>query len=285
MPFTTIISPADLRAHLDDANWVVVDARFALTETERGRGHYLQAHIPGAVYAHLEEDLSGPVRPGVTGRHPLPDVATAAATFSRFGIGPEVQVVAYDDVGGALAAARVWWLLRWLGHDAVAVLDGGWQAWLEAQYPLVEQRAESRQSRRFEPRPRSWMVAEVSEVDAARQDATWRVLDARAADRFRGKNETIDPVAGHIPGAVSAPFAGNLNPNGTFRPVERLRERFLRLLGDVPASRAIVYCGSGVTAAHNVLAIEYAGLGQARLYAGSWSEWITDARRPVTTEP
>jgi thiosulfate/3-mercaptopyruvate sulfurtransferase len=282
MTYTTLISPSELSSHLSNPNWAIVDCRFDLKDAGRGRREYTLAHIPGAVYAHLDEDLSGPVVRGLTGRHPLPTVDSAAQTFARLGIGADVQVVAYDDLGGALAAARLWWLLRWLGHDAAAVLDGGWQAWIaDESRPAHEQGVEARPPRAFAPRERPEMVVTASQVDAARQDTAFRVLDARAADRYRGENETIDPVAGHIPGAISCPFAGNLNPSGAFRPADRLKARFERLLGGTPADQAIFYCGSGVTAAHNILAMAHAGLGLARLYAGSWSEWITDGRRPV----
>jgi thiosulfate/3-mercaptopyruvate sulfurtransferase len=190
------------------------------------------------------------------------------------------QVVAYDDLGGALAAARVWWMLRWLGHKAVAVLDGGWQAWQKAGYP-IRPGVETYSAQVFVPRPYPELIISTAQVEAMRQDAAYRVFDARSADRFRGENETIDPVAGHVPGAVSAPYAGNLKPDGSFRPAARLRERYQRLLGEVPVEQAVFYCGSGVTAAHDILAMVYAGLGEGRLYAGSWSEWITDPKRPV----
>lgn len=282
MPYETLISSAELRLHEGEANWVIVDARFSLAEPARGRAGYLAAHVPGAVYAHLDEDLSGRVVGGLTGRHPLPEVDALAATFGRWGIGPGVQVVAYDDAGGALAAARVWWLLRWLGHTACAVLDGGWQAWVQAGLPPVENRGEANSPRPFTPVLHPEMVLDAAEVDAIRLRADWRLLDVRAAERFRGENETIDPVAGHIPGAVSAPFAGNLTPRGFFRPVAELRDRYHTLVAGVPVAQVVAYCGSGVTAAHSALAMAHAGFGLPRLYAGSWSEWITDEKRAVS---
>lgn len=278
--YTTLITPAELLPHLEDPEWAIVDARFWLAETERGRNDYLAAHIPGAVYVHLDEDLSAPVIRGVTGRHPLPTVEQAGRVFSRLGIGSGVQVVAYDEAGGTMAAGRVWWMLRWLGHEAAAVLNGGWQAWQKAGYP-GRGGAESRPQREFKPRPRPEMIVSAAEVERLRQDPAFRVLDARAADRFRGENEIIDPVAGHIPGAVSAPALENLDAEGAFLPPEALRQRYERLLGGVPAERVVAYCGSGVTATHDLLALMVAGLGEGRLYAGSWSEWITDPRRPV----
>jgi thiosulfate/3-mercaptopyruvate sulfurtransferase len=192
-----------------------------------------------------------------------------------------MQVVAYDDAGGGMAAARLWWMLRWLGHNTVAVLDGGWGKWLTEGRP-VKSGLESRPRREFQPRPRPELIVGAEEVDAIRLDSAYRLLDARAAERYHGRNETIDPVAGHIPGAVSAPYQDNLNLEGVFRPAEELRQLYQELLGETPPERAIFYCGSGVTALHDLLAMLHAGLGEGRLYAGSWSEWITDPARPVT---
>ncbi len=280
MPFTTIISVAELALHFEDPEWVIVDARFKLDDKGKGRADYETAHIPGAVYAHLEEDLSGPVVKGVTGRHPLPSVDKISQVFSRFGVDSSVQVVAYDDMGGTMAAARVWWLLRWLGHAAVAVLDGGWHQWLKLQMP-VRGGVEQRPGRQFVPHPRDEWIVTADQVDRMRQDPHQRLLDARSADRFRGENETIDPLPGHIPGAISTPYAGNLDPEERFLPREQLSERYRKLLGDVPVDQVVVYCGSGVTAAHDILAMKLAGMGEARLYAGSYSEWITHPDRPV----
>jgi thiosulfate/3-mercaptopyruvate sulfurtransferase len=280
MTFTTIISVAELARHLDDPDWAIVDCRFRLAAPEQGQKDYLQSHIPGAVYAHLDKDLSGDIIKGVTGRHPLPGVEKISAIFSNLGIDSRTQVVAYDDLGGALAAVRVWWLLRWFGHEAVAVLDGGWQQWIKMGL-AGKGGVETRKARDFEPHPREDMLVSAEEVDRMRQDPQYLVLDARAADRFRGENETIDPIPGHIPGAVSAPYAGNLNPDGTFRTVESLKSRYQRILGDVPSDHVACYCGSGVTSVHDILAMMMAGLGEARLYAGSYSEWITDPNRPV----
>ena len=280
MEFTTIISVNELTNHIDDPNWVIVDSRFKLADPHQGRMDYERAHIPGAVYADLDDDLSGPILKGITGRHPLPTVDQITNVFSRLGIDSSVQVVAYDDLGGALAACRVWWLLRWLGHEGGAVVDGGWQEWVKKGLP-VRSGSESQPARRFIPHPRDELIVTTEAVDALRQDPQYRLLDARSADRFRGENETIDPIPGHIPGAISAAYAGNLNPDGTFRPAERLAARYRRILNGVPSEHVVSYCGSGVTAAHNILAIMVAGLGETRLYAGSYSEWITDPNRPV----
>ena len=278
-PFTTLVTPDVLASHLDDAGWVTVDCRYRLADPEFGRRAHAASHIRGAVFADIGEDLSAPVIPGKTGRHPLPEADAMAARLSAWGIDGSVQVVAYDDSGGAMAA-RLWWLLRWLGHDAAAVLDGGWAAWQGRGLP-VGAGPESRAARTFVPRVRRDLVLTVEQVDRARGDPAWRVLDARNGDRFRGENETIDPVAGHIPGARSAPYADNLERDGRFKPRDWLRRRYLEVLGGVTAEHAVCYCGSGVTAAHDVLAMAYAGLGDARLYPGSWSEWIVDPARPV----
>ncbi|RME07666.1 MAG: sulfurtransferase [Anaerolineae bacterium] len=282
MAYRTLITPQTLYLHHQDDDWVVVDCRFWLDDTGKGRRDYLRAHIPGAVYAHLDEDLSAPVEPGVTGRHPLPAVSELAERLGRWGIGPEVQVVAYDDRGGAIAA-RLWWLLRYLGHDDVAVLDGGWPAWVEAGYP-VDDVIPSPAPRTFEPHPRPEMLATAEDVLARMGDPAFRLVDSRAPERYRGEQEPLDPVAGHIPGALNYHFERNLTPQGGFEDAAVLRARFQALLGDTPPERVIFYCGSGVTAAHNVLAVTHAGLGTPRLYAGSWSHWITDPERPVVRE-
>lgn len=282
MNYQTLISPTELANHLDDPKWAIIDCRFTLGNPERGRRDYLEGHIPGAVYVHLEEEMCAPVIKGKSGRHPLLPLQETVQLFSRLGIDQEVQVVAYDDwtpISGAVAA-RFWWMLRWLGHERVAGLDGGWQAWLRAQMPTACG-PERRQPRTFLPNLHLEIYASMADVKAALLYPTWKVFDSRTADRYRGENETIDPVAGHIPGAINAPYTENATQEGTFRSVEELRQRFRTLLGDTPARKAIFYCGSGVTAAVNVLAVKQAGLGNARLYVGSWSEWITDAENPV----
>jgi thiosulfate/3-mercaptopyruvate sulfurtransferase len=280
--YQTLISTSELFLHLNDPEWAILDCRFTLDDSEKSRNDYEKAHIPGALYAHLNEDLSGAAIPGVTGRHPLPDVGVAAQTFARWGIGSGVQVVAYDDMGGSLAAARAWWIAHWMGHAAAAVLDGGWQKWLREGRP-VRGGLETRLARRFEPSPRQELLASTDEVELIRQDPTSRLFDARSGERYCGQNETIDPVGGHIPGAVLAPRSENLNPDGVFLGVDILRDRYQALLGDISPNRAVFYCGSGVTATHNILAMQHAGLGWTRLYVGSWSEWITDPQRPIAT--
>ncbi|PSR12477.1 MAG: sulfurtransferase [Bacteroidetes bacterium] len=274
--YQTIIAAAELHDHLHQANWLVIDCRADLSDLEAGRRAYAQGHVPGAWYAHLEEDLSGPIVPGKTGRHPLPSVAAMEALFGRWGISPTTQVVVYDDSRGAIAA-RLWWMLRYLGHTNVAVLDGGYAQWLAGDYP-VDTTVKPVTPTAFMGQVQTDWLRSVAAVDAQRQDADFRVVDSRATDRYRGEVEPIDPVAGHIPGAINLPFADNWLPNGLLRPAAELQARFAEL---PPAPHTTFYCGSGVTACHNILAYAHAGLGDAGLYAGSWSEWIVDAKRPV----
>ncbi|MCC6454308.1 MAG: sulfurtransferase [Caldilineaceae bacterium] len=280
-PYTTLIETAELAAHLDDPQWAIIDCRFSLNDTTLGRRQYLDAHIPSAVYADLDVDLSGPVTKGETGRHPLPDVNVFAAKLGSWGIDERVQVVAYDGAGG-MVAGRLWWMLKWLGHEKVAVLNGDFRAWLHEERPTVSGE-ESRTPRTFTPRPQPERLVGASEVLAHLCDPKVSLLDARAHDRFRGENETLDAKAGHIPGAKSVPYSENLDAQGRFLSPQHLAERFQDLLGDVPAEQAVLYCGSGVSAAHNALAMAHAGLGTPRLYVGSWSDWITDPARPVAT--
>lgn len=281
MTFDVLIRAEDLHRHLGDPNWAVVDCRFSLDDTERGRRDYLKAHIPGAVYAHMDDDLSGRKIPGKTGRHPLPEAARFAQTLSSWGVDSAVQVVAYDDSGGSMAA-RLWWMMHWLGHVQVALLDGGWASWKRAGLP-TRSGCECRQPRHFEARETPGAYVTAGQVLEIMHDPRYLIVDARNVARFRGEVEPIDPVAGHIPGAVSHPYESNLTSEGTFLPPEILRKRFRELMKSVPPQNVICYCGSGVTAAHNLVAMAYAGLGMGRLYAGSWSEWITDASRPIET--
>lgn len=282
--YTTLISTLDLAELLEEVNVAIVDCRFSLGAPGWGRQAYLQGHIPGAVYAHLEEDLSAPIIPGVTGRHPLPAVDALADRLSRWGIEAGVQVVAYDDMRGIglASAVRVWWLLRWLGHPSVAILDGGWGAWQRESRP-VRGGEERRPPRRFVPELHPEMLATTRQVELALEREEGRVFDARAADRYRGENETIDPIAGHIPGALSAPFTEIFRPDGRLRSESDLRQHYQSLLAGTPSEKAMFYCGSGVTSANHALAMAHAGLSQPLLYAGSWSEWINDPERPVAT--
>ena len=281
MRYTTILSTTELAVHLTDPDWAIIDCRFALADTGKGRKDYLQAHIPGALYAHLDEHLSGPIISGRTGRHPLPTVERFAETLSVWGIDERVQVVVYDDAGGVYAG-RLWWMLRWLGHDAVAVLDGDWRAWQREQRPTVSG-AQNRPYRTFTPAVRPQVQVDADDVLANLHNPARKLFDARSADRYRGENEMIDARAGHIPGAFSAFYGPNLTAEGYFQKPQTLYKRFSALLGETPASDCVMYCGSGVSAVHNLLAMEIAGLSGARLYIGSWSHWITDTNRPVMT--
>ena len=287
--YTTLIEPAELAAPLSrhpagEPDWAIMDCRFDLPRPEWGASAYAAGHIPGAHYAHLDRDLSGPITP-TSGRHPLPGVERLAETFGRWGIDEQTQVVAYDQGNGAYAS-RLWWLLRWLGHRKVAVLNGGFAAWQQAGLP--SETAVAPHARRvFTPRPGSVPMASTAEVErlvalGELTEGRSVLVDARATDRFAGENETIDPIAGHIPGARNHPFMRNVDARGRFLPVSELQERWRATLGDAAAAHAIAMCGSGVTACHNLLALEVAGLTGARLYAGSWSEWIRDRSRPVT---
>lgn len=280
MKHADLISTQQLQNHLHDPDWVIVDCRFSLADTGRGRQDYLAGHIPGAVYAHLDDDLSGPVVPGKTGRHPLPSVDEFCRALSTWGIGNGTQVVVYDDAGGAIAS-RLWWMLVWLGHNSVALLDGGWPLWI-AQGKAVSRGNEKRFHKEFAPRLRPDLAVSVSEIDRIREDSRFKLIDAREPERYRGEVEPIDPVAGHIPGALCLPYKDNLDTEGQFLSPDELRERYRKLIGDTPPDKVVFYCGSGVTAAHNLLAMSRAGLGLGKLYPGSWSEWITDPRRPVS---
>jgi thiosulfate/3-mercaptopyruvate sulfurtransferase len=278
MAFGTLISTAALALHLDDPAYVIVDCRAKLDDLDWGTREHLSAHVPGAVHVDLTHDLSGP-KTGTNGRHPLPDPAALAQTFGRLGIASGMQVVAYDQENG-MFASRLWWMLRWLGHDAVAVLDGGFKKWMAEGRPV--QSGEVKPTvRTFEGAPRQEMTADVNGVASRLSAEGLRLVDARAPERFRGDTEPIDKVGGHIPGARNHFFQWNLNEDGLFRTPEDLRSKISASVGDVPADRIVCYCGSGVTACHNLLAFEHAGLKGARLYAGSWSEWSSDPSRPI----
>lgn len=277
--YTTIISTGELAAHLNDPGWNIIDCRFDLAKPEWGFNAYQETHIPGAGYAHMDHDLSGPVTPQ-TGRHPLPDVDVMAQRLGSWGVGPDTQVVVYDTAGGAFAD-RLWWLLRFLGHRQTAVLDGGFPKWQRESRPVAGS-VEHRSPVTFIPRPDWSMFVSADEVDRIRQDPAFCLVDARAAERYRGEKEPIDPVAGHIPGAVNRFHGLNLSPESVFLPPEVLRAEFEALVGDTSPENVIVYCGSGVTSIHHILAMELAGMPGARLYAGSWSEWIRDPNRPRT---
>lgn len=280
--YTTLISAPELAAHIDNPGWVILDCRHDLSNLAAGREAYAAGHIPGALFADVESDLSGEKRGAdgqFHGRHPLPERAAFIDTLRSWGIGDDTQVVACDAHGG-MFAARLWWMLRWVGHPAVAVLDGGIAAWQAAGLPLsseVPRRAPGSIA------DKGQLAGTVTAADVLANIGSGErtVIDARAPDRFRGENETIDPVGGHIPGAKSRFFKDNLQADGRFKDAAQLRDEWRELVSD-PAS-AVMQCGSGVTACHNLLALEIAGMPGAALYPGSWSEWCSDPARPVAT--
>lgn len=276
--FRTLISVDDLIAHYDTAHWCIVDCRHALNDVEYGRAAYAAGHLPGAIFMHLDAHLSGPMT-GCNGRHPLPDPSVFALRLGDAGIGNDTQVIAYDDAGGVYAS-RLWTLLRWLGHDKVAVLDGGIRAWCEADQAL-EQDPPTRAAQPFTPSLQPVMVS-LATVEAHLGQPDLLIVDARSPDRFQGENETLDPVGGHIPGAINRFFRNNL-ASDRFKSPEQLRADFLGLIDGRPLTTVVHQCGSGVTACHNLLAMEHAGLSGTRLYAGSWSEWCADPGRPIAT--
>jgi thiosulfate/3-mercaptopyruvate sulfurtransferase len=272
---SALASVEELAAHPE---WRVFDCRHELRNPDYGRQAYARGHLPGALFLHLDDDLSGPMN-GHNGRHPLPDIAAFSRRMADCGVDATTRVLAYDDAGG-MFAARLWWLLRWLGHERVAVLDGGLTAWLRAGRTL-ENKVPTVTAGDFKPRPQP-MSVDATQVLANLESRQMLVVDARSADRFRGENETLDPVGGHIPGAVNRCFAENLDAERCcFKPADQLRREYLDLLAGRPATQVVQQCGSGVTACHNLLAMEVAGLPGARLYPGSWSEWCSDSSRPV----
>jgi thiosulfate/3-mercaptopyruvate sulfurtransferase len=281
MKFTTLVSADQLARHLHDPQWVVFDCRFALTRPESGRQAYAKGHIPGARYAHLNHDLSGAVT-AVSGRHPLPDASVLARKLGLWGVDKRKQVVVYDDSFGAMAV-RLWWLLRWLGHDAVALLDGGFPSWAKQGRELTAENPDIH-SAVFHPLADDALwIDSAGVLEALRSERV--VVDARAEERFLGLMEPLDKVAGHIPGSINSPFEDNLDMRGHFLPAEELRAHYESLLHGASPGEVIHMCGSGVTACHNLLALEIAGMPGGKLYAGSWSEWITDPSRPIVQKP
>jgi thiosulfate/3-mercaptopyruvate sulfurtransferase len=284
MNWTTLVSADALQSHFGDAGLVVVDARFALGDAAGGEAAWRRSRIPGARYAHLDRDLSAHPRPAAEGRHPLPAIGDFTATLGRLGITPDAQVVVYDAGDGAMAAARLWWLLRLVGHARVAVLDGGFAAWesaglaIDSGEPVAMPAAAAYPATAYD----AAAMATTDEVRARLDEAPGWLLDSRAPERFRGDVEPIDSVAGHVPGARNRPFARNL-AQGRFRPAEELRAEFRALIGERDPREVVVYCGSGVTACHNLLAMEAAGLHGARIHAPSWSGWSSDPDNPVAT--
>lgn len=277
----TALIDADALAALPAGKTLIVDCRFDLADPGKDERDFLTAHIPGAVHASLDRDLSDLSKPGL-GRHPLPDAQVFSHTLSRWGWGPEQRIVAYDDNGGALAAARLWWMLRIAGI-AASVLDGGWRAWCEAALPVEQGAEKERAATRVEVRFDPAQVVHCDELERLRAQPATLLLDARAAPRYRGEVEPLDAKAGHVPGARNRPFSENLDASGRFKPPANLRAEFAPLLAKRASRDVIHMCGSGVTAAHNLLAMEVAGLPGSRLFAPSWSGWSGDPSRSVAT--
>lgn len=277
MSFSTVVSCATLAEHLNDPDWRVFDCRHLLSDVGYGEKAYGEGHLPGAFFLHLDRDLSGPIT-GRNGRHPLPDPHVLARKLGAAGVSATTQVVVYDDAGGMMAG-RLWWLLRWIGHQRVALLDGGFNQWVKEGRELSCEAPHSAHAD-LDVNLHDWVVT-TEDVLANLDRQAFCVVDARGPDRFRGENETIDPVGGHIPGARNRFFRDNLDADGCFRPAAELRKEYLALLAGFEPQQAVMQCGSGVTACHNLLAMEIAGLHGARLYAGSWSEWCSDPARPV----
>ena len=278
MTYTTLVSTDTLNQQLNNSNWVIVDCRFSLADTEAGAKAYRHGHIPNARYAHLDKDLSSAIT-DFTGRHPLPNFSLLAKKLGDWGITNTSQVVAYDDAGGAFAG-RLWWLLKCMGHDKVAVLNGGIKQWQKQGLPVTTTLPTVKPATfRAYLDESAWLNA--LQVQNSLAQKAICLIDARTPERYRGEQEPIDPVAGHIPGALNRAFQLNLDSNGLFLSAEQLRDQFKRLIGTTAPEQVVHYCGSGVTACHNLLAMEYAGLTGSKLYAGSWSEWIRNKNRTV----
>jgi len=278
---TTLVSADELARHLNDPHWIVFDCRHDLANTEYGAQAWAKGHIPGAQFLHCDRDLSGPMN-GKNGRHPLPEIETFARRMSECGVTPQTQVVAYDNEASAFSA-RLWWLLKWLGHDKVALLDGGLAAWRRAKLPL-DQTVKKLPPAEFIPHPRADMLVDADYVLRHLRSPEMLLLDARSEDRYAGENERLDPVAGHVPGAINRFYYDCLDDAGIyFKSADALRAEFLDLIGDRDPRTVVHMCGSGVTACVNVLAMEIAGLPGSKLYPGSWSEWCSDPARPYVT--
>ena len=280
--FKTLIDASTLAKHIGDPDWVIVDTRFDLADPAKGEQQYREAHIPGARYAHLDRHLSGP-KTGTNGRHPLPDSEVLSRTLGELGISNNSQVVVYD-ADSSMYAGRLWWMLRWMGHDAVAVLDGGLARWQREGHP-VRGGVESSTVGHFKGAPRPGWRLTVNDVKGVMNDPTRLLVDSRTADRYRGIGETMDKVGGHIPGAANYFYGQNLAADKTFKEPEDLRTQWAAVIKGRDPKDVVVYCGSGVTACHNLLALEHAGIQGVKIFPGSWSEWSADPARPVATEP
>ena len=275
-----LVTTDELARHLEDPEWVVIDTRHELTDPRAGPSRYAEGHIPGAYFMHVDDDLAGP-KSGTNGRHPLPDLDVFAAKVNACGVTPRTQVVVYDDLAGNFAV-RLWWMLRWLGHEKAALLDGGWPLWANEGRPVTKEVPPPRKGA-FVPRPHLGETVDVHFMARFHESPSIKILDARAAERFTGKQEMIDPVAGHVPGAVNRFWKENLEADGTFKPATELRREYDRVLSGMEPGQVVHMCGSGVTACHNLFAMELAGLRGSKLYPGSWSEWCADKSLPIGT--
>jgi thiosulfate/3-mercaptopyruvate sulfurtransferase len=273
-----LVTTQELAGHLGDPKWIVFDTRHDLMDASKGRKAYEAGHIPGAYFLGVDDDLAGN-RTGKNGRHPLPDPAQFAVKLNERSVNPDSQVVIYDDLSGNFAV-RLWWMLRWLGHEHAALLDGGFPLWEKEGRPVTQEVPAPRKGS-FMPRPRLGATVDVHFVERFREDPAVKLLDARAAERFEGRVEPIDPVAGHIPGAVNRFWKMNLTPDGRFKPAGQLRAEYLELLAGADPAQVVHSCGSGVTACHNLFSMELAGIPGGRLYPGSWSEWCAEPSRPI----
>lgn len=280
MKFTTLISAEQLAQHLNDPEWIIFDCRFTLSDDMAGYRAYLKGHIPGARYAHLNNDLSSEVM-ACTGRHPLPDINMLSRKLGEWGVDENKQIVVYDDSFGSMAC-RMWWLLRWLGHESVALLDGGVQRWTK-QIQTLETDLPVCQPAVFTPHADDRMWVNADDVEKAMLNRDCLIIDARSEERFSGEREMLDKIGGHVPGSINYPFEDNLDMDSTYLPAGELRAAYLELLDGAAPENVIHMCGSGVTACHSLIAMEHAGLKGAKLYPGSWSHWITDPGRPVET--
>lgn len=278
MPYETLVDTGTVARHLEAPDWRLFDCRFDLMDPDAGRRAFDAGHVPGAVYVHLDEDLAGEKTPA-TGRHPLPDLAQLAEKLRRWGVDRDCQLVAYDDGPGGIAA-RFWWLMRHLGLGRVAVMDGGFKAWRDEERP-VSREVPERPATDFSPEPAGGDAVPAAEFEKPPASRRYLLMDARGPERYRGETEPIDPVAGHVPGAINRPFPDNLDETGRFRDPEALRRDFEALLGGCMPREVAHMCGSGVTACHNLLAMEHAGLTGSKLYVGSWSHWITNSERAI----
>ena len=277
-----LFTAQELHAVIDEKGCVVVDCRFDLSDPGSGYKNYLKGHIPSAVYAHLDDDLSSPVT-SKTGRHPLPDADKFTAFLADCGWQPRDRLVAYDNAGGAIAA-RLWWLMKYFGHDCAGLLDGGIAAWQSAGYALQRGHAKPVKTAAVSLKPRNDLVVSASEIFENLSTQTSVLVDVRASERYKGETEPLDSVAGHIPGSINYPLQLSLSGNGVFRSQQEIRDGLLERLGSQQDKDVVYMCGSGVTACHTMFAAEFAGLEESRIYAGSWSEWIRNSSHPVETQ-